>query len=194
MAFQLGYDGKTLTLEDPSDFRVRRRTRSNRVEADSGQSEVSVTEYYDEIFLGIDFFDDAAVEAALHDWWGWAGAGGVYSLAIDHADVVNTTLASSATAGDASVEVTSATGITAGRRYKIIDADGAYQEIVKVADGYGGGTTVTLDGTLKVDRAAGAIFRSRDYYPSLESLDDQQPWTENPNLTWTLQHSCRESK
>lgn len=194
MSMAITYDSKTITLEDPTDFRVRREPSRNVVRADSGESETSVNEYFDEVSLTIESFDSAAIEASLHDWWAWAAAGGTYSVALDSSDVVNTTLSAGATAGDSSVVVASATGITAGARYRIIDADGAYQEVITVADGYSGGTTITLNGTLKRTRVSGAIFRSREYFPSVESLDDEQPWTENPNCTWTLAHAFREAK
>lgn len=72
-------------------------------------------------------------------------------------DSVNTTLGASAAAGATSVTVSSATGITAGRRYLVGGAETAGGEVVLVASV--SGTTVTLQRALTSARASGVTFQ-----------------------------------
>jgi len=85
-------------------------------------------------------------------------AGAVLSSPTPTLDAVNTTLAAAAAAGATSVSVTSATGVTAGRRYLLGGAEGAGGERVIVASV--SGTTVTLARPLAAARASGAAFQS----------------------------------
>lgn len=73
-------------------------------------------------------------------------------------DSVNTTLSAGADAGALSVVVTSATGITVGRRYLLAGAEDAGGEVVTVRAI--SGTTVTLARRLMQTRASGVSFAS----------------------------------
>ena len=73
-------------------------------------------------------------------------------------DSVNTTISASADAGALSVVVTSATGITVGRRYLLAGAEDAGGEVVTVRAI--SGTTVTLARRLLSARSSGATFAS----------------------------------
>lgn len=84
--------------------------------------------------------------------------GSVLSSPTPTLDAVNTTLSATAAAGATSVSVTSATGVTAGRRYLLGGAEGAGGERVLVASV--SGTTVTLARPLAAARASGATFQS----------------------------------
>lgn len=86
-----------------------------------------------------------------------SSAGAVLASPTPTLDAVNTTLSASAAAGATSLSVTSATGITAGRRYLVGGAETAGGEVVLVASV--SGTTVTLQRALVSARASGATFQ-----------------------------------
>lgn len=87
-------------------------------------------------------------------------------------DAVNTTLGASADAGALSVVVTSASGITVGRRYLLAGAEDAGGEVVTVRSI--SGTTITLARRILTARASGVSFASSRVtfaIPSLPSPD-----------------------
>ena len=73
-------------------------------------------------------------------------------------DAVNTTIAASADAGALSVTVTSASGITVGRRYLLAGAEDAGGEVVTVRSI--SSTTITFARRILTARASGATFAS----------------------------------
>lgn len=73
-------------------------------------------------------------------------------------DAVNTTLSGAAAAGAQQLSVTSATGVTVGRRYLLGGPEEEGGEVVTVRAV--SGTTVTLVGRLRAARASGAAFAS----------------------------------
>ena len=193
MAAVLVYDGTTLTLEAPSGWRSARTRRRAVFRSEAGVSSTAVLEHYDSVQIEIDSFGDQSHYDGLIRWWSWAAEGRSYAVALDSGDMVDTTLFSSASGGATSIVVTSATGITASRRYKIRDADGAREEIVTVGSGYTSGTTIPIS-ALKWARSAGAIIRSIDYYPAMETDDSEFPVAILPGVRWSLSHRCREYK
>lgn len=186
------WNGRTLQLDAPSVWDARRAVRKDVHRSDSGRSETAIRERYDRLVFGLDLFDSSAWYDELRRWWTWAAEGRPFAVAFDSADVVYATLSGSASAGATSLTVTSGTGIVAGRRYRIRDADGRYEEIVTVGGGYVSGTTVPITSGLVWAHGAGAFFSSLDYYPALETEDDVFPVQELPGLVWTLQVSARE--
>lgn len=89
----------------------------------------------------------------------YAPAGGVVqSSTAATLDSVDTTLSGAAAQGATSVSVTSATGITAGRRYLLggAEADGGEVVLVRSVSG----TTITLARALQYARASGTAFAS----------------------------------
>lgn len=94
-------------------------------------------------------------------------------------DSVNTTLSSSASAGSASLSVTSATGIARDRRYLLTDTDGdaEWVEVRAIT-----GTTVTLRHPLVNDYGSGSTFQGCRISISVDST-----WVNNEsNLTDVL--------
>ena len=84
--------------------------------------------------------------------------GVVQASAAASLDAVSTTLSASADAGALSVTVTSATGITVGRRYLLAGSEDAGGEVVTVRSV--ASTTVTLARRLLSARASGVSFAS----------------------------------
>ena len=183
---------KTLDLEDLSRYRSRRIAREAVARADSGAAETSILEIYDAADIAVEKFDDSDVWDGLVAWWAWPKQGKSYGFALDSDDTVDTTLAPAASAGATTVTVDDATGITANQRYRLRDTDGLDEEIVTVQSV--AGTTITLADGLEYGYNAGAIFRSIDYFPELQSEDREFPVRENQGLTWTLRHRAREYK
>lgn len=195
MAMGLYWGTASLTLEEPSTWDARRVVAKDQMRADSGQSETSVRERFDRVRFSVENFATQAWRDALEAWWSYAQGGGSWGLAFDSADKVDTTLNASAIVGATSLTVASGTGIVAGRRYKIRDADGRYQEIVTVGGGYTpGSTTVPITSGLIYARSSGAIFRTVEYYPAMESEETEFPVVQNQGITWTLAHVAREYK
>lgn len=86
------------------------------------------------------------------------GGGVVQTSTAATLDSVNTTLSGSAAQGATSVAVTSATGITAGRRYLLggAEADGGEVVLVRAVSG----TTITLARALQYARGSGVSLAS----------------------------------
>lgn len=181
-----------VTLDGVTTWDDRRARIADVHRADSGLSETAVRERYDRLRFGVEAFSDLSTYDALVAWWSHAEQGKPFGVALDSADRVDTTLSASAVAGATSITVTSGTGIVAGRRYKIRDADGRNEEIVTVGGGYVSGTTVPLAAGLVYARASGAILRSVDWFPSMETEDDAFPVVNAFGLFYALDASCRE--
>lgn len=189
----LYWGSQSVAIEWPLQWSNRRERQANVNRADSGVSETVLEDIYDAFTIAVDSFDSQSVLDKLIAWWAYAAQGNSYSFALDSADKVDTTITGNVSAGGTSVVVTSATGITIGNRYRLRDAVGVgfAEEIVTVSNVVG--TTITI-GALIYAHSAGALFRSIDYYPALETLDDAFPVSENPGLTWSMQHNCREAR
>lgn len=187
------WDGNTLTLEDLDTYEYRRVFDREIVRSESGVSEVSVREAYDEVRLEMTSFDEESTRDEIVAWWSWAAGGNAYSFALDSDDTVNTTISTDANSGSSSLTVNDTTGIASGSRYLLREADGWTEEVVTVST-TPSGSTVTLSSNTNHTFSSGATLKSVDYFPSVESDDDQLPVVENPGLTWTFSHTFRERK
>jgi len=104
--------------------------------------------------------DTAALKLALENWWQWAQRGGSFQFAMDASDVVDTTVAVAAAAGDTVVWVNSPSGIAAGT-YRIIDGENHQTVTVSSISA----DKVTLSTGLLWAVGVDAIFRDEYYLP-----------------------------
>lgn len=112
--------------------------------------------------------ESRSLRRQLDNFLQWGLQGNAWTLALDSAKVVNTTLAAhSPTApyavGATVVTVVSATGITQGGQYKIISGPN-YQliEVVSIS-----GSDITITPSLDAAMAEGAIFRDQLFFPGV---------------------------
>lgn len=189
------YDtSKTVVFsESLSGYEYRRVVDVSDVRSRGGVTERDVRNAYDAVSIGLATWAGTSLYDQLVRWWAWASRGKSWALAIDADDRVDTTLGAGASAGATSLTVASATGITAGRRYRVRAVDGLTEEIVTVDAGYGGGTTVALAAALGYAYASGAIFRSVDYFPALE-VDGvtEQPFALRETIYYSFAVTARE--
>ncbi len=190
MAIRITYDSKTIDLligSDglQSDYGVERS--QNR--AGSGKIESIVHHHIQELSFNAHF-----VESTYRDllaWWSWALQGNEFAFNFDSAKAVNTTLIGAAAAGSSEISLASLSGLTAGY-YLIRDTDGLTFEIVElgstpttitdrsdvtITDRSGAALTtsygVALEDVLKFGYAEGSLFRHKDYYPAVFTLDTE---------------------
>lgn len=188
----LYWGSASLALDQLGEYQYQRRAHRNIGRSDAGVSETVIQEVYDEITLGVEDMSSQAMRDALEVWWSHAVQGKSFGFAFDSGEKVDTTLTATAAVGATSCAVTSASGITIGKRYWLRDADGVNQDIVTVSNVVT--LTVTFAPALIYAHVAGTIFRSMDYFPALEAVDDDLPIVEKPGLTWSLRHTAREVK
>jgi hypothetical protein len=124
-------------------------------------------------------------------WWSWARQGKTFSLAMDSANVVNTTLDGAAAAAQTTIPLTATAGLTVGDDCLIISANRLSFEVVTI-DTINAGVSVVADANLKQAYASGDIFRHLEYFPSLVCLNDEfRPDVEN--LTYFYTFKLREA-
>jgi len=138
-------------------------------------------------------FQDVAFWDALVAWWAWASEGNQYAFALDSADVVDKTMTGGAAAAQKDIPFTDTSSIVAGRKYLVRQATGHREEIIQV-DTVTLNTKVTCLANLKFTYVTGDIFRSRDYFPKLVSLDSDPPFEERAGITYQFDHSCEEDR
>lgn len=198
---QLTWDsgGQTLDLEDLTLYVPRlSEVRSSTVRADSGVRYTATLEVFDRITIGIDNFDDEALRDGLIAFWQSARKGEAFTFAFDQDDTVNTNTTTGTTASDTTINLADDSAVQPSTKYRLFDDDRrtGNEEIVTTRSTYvTDGDPVTIDNGTLYFHAAGAVFRSVDYFPSLEIAEGQNfPIVENPGLTWTFRLEAREYK
>jgi len=185
------WNGNTLSFPGkPTLYRYQRRAVRDLVFSGGGVSDVNLHHQFDEVRIALENFEETQFEADLHAWWSWAARGQPYQVALDDSETADTTLDGSAAAGQKVIPLTSTTGITAGKKYLIRESAGEEEEIVEVAS-ISAGVSVTALNNLKFGYLTGDIFRSRDYFPKMVSLDSDLP-VQELITTFAFDHSCRE--
>ena len=188
----LVWNGNSLNFPNPlTDYRAKMRSRRGIAMSDGKVHETSLRTLFREIHAVLANFDDAEFEASLHAWWAWAVSGKQYAFAYDSADQIDTTLDGAAASGQKVIPLTDTAGIVVGKKYLTRQAAGNKYEIVHV-ESISAGVSVTARDNLKSAYVSGDIFRSRHYFPKVISPAGDEPWFENPGLTFTLDHLMRE--
>jgi hypothetical protein len=141
----------------------------------------------------LDRFQDIAFWDALEAWWSWVKEGNQYAFAFDSADVVDKAMTGAAAAGQKDIPFTDTSSIVAGRKYRVRQSQGHREEIVQV-DTVTLNTKATCLANLKFSYVTGDVFRSRDYFPKLVSLDSDPPFDERAGITYSFDHSCEEDR
>jgi hypothetical protein len=190
------WNGNTVTLQgQPTGFDDRPRTRG-RITVSAGQVvRADIEAIHERARVVLAHFDDAELEAKLYDWWVWAAQGKVFAFAIDGSETASTTLDGAAASGQKVIPLTSTTGISIGKKYKIRRLIGHDQELVHVL-GIVADVSVTARDNLHNSYVATDIFRSRRYFPAMvrDPLQIDYPVIENPGLTYTLDVTMLEDR
>ena len=163
---RITYNSKTIDLS--SDRPIRRNVdvrvpRSVQTTV-TGASETLTVPRVD-VHVQIEFrqIDSESLLRALDNWWQWAQQGNSWTLTLDNTRMVSTTLTTMELAGDTSISVASATGITTGQYYVMVGGPN-YQmiEVTGVA-----GTGITIGSSLDYDFASGSKFRDPYYWDGI---------------------------
>ena len=186
------YDGTNLDFPNPASppWEDKRDSDRNLVISHGGVHSVSLRNQFDLGRLVLENFEDEDFERELWAWWSWAVRGEAYSVALDSADVIDTTLDGAAAAGQAVIPLTSTAGIVVGTRYKLREAAGDEEEMIEVLS-INAGVDVTATANLKYGYVSGDTFVSRDFLPKVVSFDSVKPWRRNLT-TFTFDHRFRE--
>jgi len=189
---QFEYDSKTLdfpvaisTLEKETEF-------ERSLQVSSGGKAGSIFERrLDVVTIGLDNFAERDFYRKLQAWFAWAGQGEEYGFALDKDEKADTTLDGAAAAGQKVIPLTSTTGITVGKFYKVFSVDFTKYEIIEV-DSISVGVSVTAVENLIWAYASGDVFQTEDYWPKIVSLDDTLPTVERAHGTFEFEHEFRE--
>lgn len=100
---------------------------------------------------------DAALRVQLDNFWQWIQQGNSFRFVLDTAHAVKTTISNQEAVGSTSIQVASASGITAPRQYVIVG--GPNYQVVNVTNV--SGTDITISPGLDFVFAAGSTFRDR---------------------------------
>lgn len=189
---QFEYDGKTLDFPVAISTLEKETQMERSVRFSSGSKGGSVFEgRFDVVTIGLDNFAERDFYRKLQAWFAWAGQGEEYGFALDKDEKVDTTLDGAAAAGQKVIPLTSTTGITVGKFYKVFSIDFTKYEIIEV-DSISAGVSVTAVENLIWAYASGDIFRTEDYWPKVVSLDDELPAVEKAHGTFEFEHEFRE--
>ncbi len=190
---RITYDGTNLDFPNPASrpWENARNSKRTLIIADSGAHSVSLLHQFDGGRLRLENFESVDFERELWAWWSWAVRGEVYSVALDSADVIDTTLDASAAAGQDVIPLASTAGIVVGTRYKLRETIGDEEEMIEVQS-IDPGVSVTATANLKYGYVSGDTFVSRDFLPKVFSLDSVKPWQRNLT-TFTFDHRFHEA-
>lgn len=190
---QIVFSGVTLAFPSLLNGYEHRRRSMRDVGVSTGSVvSTGLKSQYDWVRVQFSNFEDEAFEAKLWAWWSWAVRGKQYSFALDAAEVKDTVLNGSAAAGQKDVPMANTSGVTVGKRYIVREASGEEEELIEVAS-ITTNVKVTAVDNLVYGYASGDLFRARDYFPKLISLDDDRPWVQGIT-TFSLDHVAREDK
>lgn len=170
MAIRIIYNSNNIDLKvaersiQPEHFQEYNQNRSG-----SGKTE-HINQYGIQI-ITFDAYFQVAVERQLQAWWAWARQGKTFSFNMDSSNTGNTTLDASAAAGQKNVPLTATAAFAASDECLIRAEDNDDEfEIVIIASVDAGVKIVATD-DLIYSYTATDIFRHRDYWPSVITLD-----------------------
>ena len=187
------FSGQTIGFPTPpTAYEYRRRADRESGVSGGGVAATALHHQYDQIRVLMDHFDNLAFEQRLWAWWSWAARGKAYEFAFDDTEIKDTVLNGAAAAGQKDVPMANTSGITLGKKYVVREIAGEEEELLEVAS-ITTNVKVTAVDNLVYGYASGDIFRARDFFPKMVSLDDDRPWIQNLT-TFTLDHSAREDK
>lgn len=160
------YNSKTIDLWDVGFINVQpRKPQTNRVTR-TGVIQVLLEPRMD-IAISAQWktvdasqWDEALLKRQFQNLWQWALRGNEFSLAIDSAKTVDTTLSADAAAGSPGFTVSNPTGITQDGIYRLIYRNN-YQT-VKVSAIVG--SSITISETLDATFLSGAILRDEWFF------------------------------
>jgi len=190
---QIVWDGNTLSFPNPlTGYDARRRTTRNLTFSHGGIPATSLRNLFDEVFVALERFTDETFRADLYAWWAWAARGKPYAFALDSTNKVDELFTTAVAAGGVFWNIGTTAGVNVGQRYLLRQVNGTNEEIIEVQAK--GATSIIPTTNVKYSYAIGDIFRSRDYFPAVVSIDNDLPLTENPGITYTLNHRMREDQ
>jgi hypothetical protein len=191
---RITWNGNTLDFPGPLTGYASRPIADRTIGRSNGVLHATnINASFRRIRMVLDRFDSAAFWDALEGWWAWARQGNVYAFAMDSGDVVDKTMTGSAASGQKDIPFTDTSTIVAGRKYRVRQASGHNEEIVQV-DTITTNVKVSCLANLKYSYVTGDIFRSRDYFPKLVSIDTDPPMDEHEGITYSLDHMAEEDR
>lgn len=189
---RITYDGTNLDFPKLASDWENRRASLRTLKISHGKAHaVSLRNQFDLCRLFLEHFEDKDFERQLYAWWSWAQRGEAYAVALDSADVIDTTLDGAAPAGQDVIPLTATAGIVIGNRYKIREVSGNEEEKIEVAS-ISAGISVTATANLKYGYLSGDTFQSPEFLPKVISLDGVKPWGPSRSIAFTLDHRFRE--
>ena len=188
------WNGNTLNFPGPlTGYKAQKMLDESTARSGGVVHATALAAAYYKIRVMLDRFDNNAFWLALRAWWSWAAEGQQYAFALDSADVVDKTLNGSAAAGQKDIPMADTSSVVVGQIYLVRQAIGQRDEIVQVAS-VTLNTKVTAVANLLFSYISGDIFRSVNYFPKLVRSDADQPFEENPGVTYSLDHTAEEDR
>ena len=137
----------------------------------SGSGKIEQINQYGIYIITFDAYFQIAVERQLQAWWAWARQGKEFSFAMDSNNTGSTTLDASAAADQKNVPLLSTTGFSEGDEclLKAIDADDEFEIII--IDSVDTDVKIVAVDELIYSYDSSDIFRHREYWPTLKTLD-----------------------
>ncbi len=186
MAIRIIFDGNNVDLNigslalQPSHFQQYSQNRSG-----SGKIE-QINEYGIQI-MSFDALFQIAVERQLQAWWAWARQGQAWSFNMDSSNVANTTLDASAAAGQKEIPLTATTSLASGDECLIRAVDNDDEFEIVIVDSVDSGVKVVAISDLIYSYTSSDIFRHREYWPSVITLDKEfKPSKDGSWYSWTF--------
>jgi len=170
MSIRITFDTKTIDLLLGDDGLLINYTQEREQER-SGSGKTETINLYGIQEMAFEAYFTESIYRDLIAWWSWARQGKSWAFAKKSGDVGNTTLDDTAAAGQKNVPLTDTAAFSAGDvcLLRAVDNDDEY-EIVVIGSVDAGVKIVAVD-NLKFSYTANDIFRHKDYWPDVVSLD-----------------------
>ena len=139
----------------------------------SGSGKIEHINQYGIQIITFDAYFQAAEERKLQAWWAWARQGKAWSFTMDSNNIANTTLDDTAAAGQKNIPLTATTYLTAGDECLLRADDNDDEFEIVIIGSVDSGVKVVATDNLIYSYTAGDIFRHREYFPSVITLDDK---------------------
>jgi len=172
MAIRITYDTKTIDLLLGPESLLINYTQ-DRHQARSGSGKIETINLHGIQEMAFEAHFSETIYRDLVAWWSWARQGKSWAFAKDSDNVGNTTLDGAAAAGQKNVPLTATTYLTSGDvcLLRAVDNDDEYELVV--IDSVDSGVKIVAVDNLKFSYTANDIFRHKDYWPDVVSLDTE---------------------
>lgn len=151
---------------------LRHIPKQKRYVNNSSSGKIETINMFGRWEYSFDCYFSQAVYYTLWAWWSWARQGKIWSFALDSANTGDTTLDGSAASGQKVIPLSGTAAFSVGDicLVKAVDADDEF-ELVEI-DSISAGVSITTVSNLVYSYASSDVFRHKDYFPSVKSLND----------------------